>query len=48
VRIKIIICHAPRLQGETFIGLSLYQRKFSDVASEHHFRLPTADGPTDH
>jgi hypothetical protein len=25
------------LQGATFTGLSQYQRKFSNVASEHHF-----------
>jgi hypothetical protein len=34
---KIIIRHAPRLQGESFTGLSQHQRKFSNVASEHHF-----------
>ena len=34
---KIIIRHAPRLQGETFTGLSQHQRKLSNVASEHHF-----------
>lgn len=34
---KIIIRHAPRLQGETFTGLSQHQRIFPNVASEHHF-----------
>jgi hypothetical protein len=34
---RIIIRHAPRLQGATFAGLSLHQRKFSNVANEHHF-----------
>jgi hypothetical protein len=33
----IIIRHAPDLQGETFTGLSQHQRKFSNVANEHHF-----------
>ncbi len=32
----IIVCHAPRLQGETITGLSQHQRKFSNVANEHH------------
>ena len=34
---KIIIWHAPHLQGATFTGLSQHQRKFSNVANEHHF-----------
>jgi hypothetical protein len=34
---KIIIRPAPCLQGETFTGLSRPQRKFSGVASVHHF-----------
>ena len=34
---KIIIRHAPDLQGATFTGLSQHQRKFSNVAGEHHF-----------
>jgi hypothetical protein len=38
--IKIIVRHPPRLQGETFTGLSQQQRKFSDVASVHHFSVP--------
>jgi hypothetical protein len=34
---KIIIRYAPDLQGETFTGLAQHQRKFSNVANEHHF-----------
>jgi hypothetical protein len=34
---KIILRHVPRLQGESFPGLLQHQRKFSDVASLHHF-----------
>ena len=34
---KIIIPHAPDLQGATFTGPSQHRRKFSNVAGEHHF-----------
>jgi hypothetical protein len=33
----IIIRHAPRLQGKTVNRLLQPQRKFSNVASAHHF-----------
>jgi hypothetical protein len=34
---KIIIGDAPRFARKTFSGLSQHQRKFSNVACEHHF-----------
>jgi hypothetical protein len=33
----IIVRQAPRLQGVTCTGLSQPERKFSNVANEHHF-----------
>ena len=35
---RIIIRHAPRLQGATCTGLSQPERKFSNVANGHHFQ----------
>jgi hypothetical protein len=49
-----MIRHALRLQEETFTGRSHHQRKFSNVAREHHFCAcsgmtcsVTASQPTD-